>query len=743
MRVGLVVFDDVDYGLDVASALHGSGLSVVLYLSYAHAARYMGTAERPAERIHEVGLLPRECQVRLFRMPRIRDPRSLVMIDRLARAMSHDRVDVAHLLVGPGEFWVAALSVRLRRTPVAATMIIPKPNVGDALPASIVIGVYKLLARGADVVIVNGADQIGFVQERYGTPSDRIAYVSLGPRTTALKWASTSHAEEPGTVLFFGAARSHKGLQVLVQAQPSITTRLPRARILLASRGEEVRRCMELARERSKYEVFDGFVPSDMAAAFFQRASVVVLPYLSASTSGVLMTAYAFGKPVVASRVGCLPEYIEEGVTGLMVPPGDPERLADAIVELLTDDARRREMGRSARLWAEEKRKSAARETVQAYEKAIAFHSGNRLFGPIHENEKQKGLTTMPKPPSLFFKPVVSGGSPPRLTLIGCGAIAENYYLPSLSGQPRILDALTLVDTDIDRARKLAADFGGRRYVADFRDALDDSDGVIIALPTHLHHPVAMECLSRGLPVLCEKPLAESANKAEEMIKQARKAGVALATNYQQRLWPQFLKAKELIDEGSLGEPLSIMYRVGEMFAWPTVSGFYFNSAGAGRGVLRDRGAHVLDHICWWLGGAPIVTNSRNDSFGGSEALAEVRFERGRCAGEVKLSWLSSFPCHFTIEFERGSIEGEVYYPQDVVVRAASGPRKRMRLKWEGYAALGRRIVTNFIEILGVGGTPIVSGGDVLDSLRTVDECYRLATRFDMAWYELSGGDYE
>ena len=123
MRAGVVVFDDVDYGLDVASALHESGVSVILYLSYFHAAQYMGTADRPAERIHEVGLLPKECPVRLFLMPRIRDPRSLIMIDRLARTSSRDGVDVAHLLVGPGEFWVAGLSVRLRKIPVAATMI--------------------------------------------------------------------------------------------------------------------------------------------------------------------------------------------------------------------------------------------------------------------------------------------------------------------------------------------------------------------------------------------------------------------------------------------------------------------------------------------------------------------------------------------------------------------------------------------------------------------------------------------
>jgi glycosyltransferase involved in cell wall biosynthesis len=376
MRVGVVVFDDVDYGLDLAAALHEAGVSVVLYLSYQHAARYMGTSERPVERIHELGLLSRDCRVRLFRMPRIRDPRSALVVNRLARTMDRDGIDVAHLLVGPGEFWVAALAVRLRKIAVAATMIIPKPNVGEAVPASVIVGIYKLLARGADVIIVNGADQVGLVREAYGLPAARIAYVPLGPRTTALKWAASNSPEEPGAVLFFGAARYHKGLQILVEAQPLITARVAHARIMIASRGEEVTRCRDLMRDGSKFEVYDGFVPGDMAAAFFQRAALVALPYLSASTSGILMTAYAFGKPVVATRVGCLPEYVEEGRTGLLVPPGDVARFADAVVTLLSDDRSRREMGRHALCWAEEKRGSAARETVRAYERAIALHRG-------------------------------------------------------------------------------------------------------------------------------------------------------------------------------------------------------------------------------------------------------------------------------------------------------------------------------------------------------------------------------
>jgi predicted dehydrogenase len=341
---------------------------------------------------------------------------------------------------------------------------------------------------------------------------------------------------------------------------------------------------------------------------------------------------------------------------------------------------------------------------------------------------------------SSSLNPVGSTGEAPRITLVGCGAIAESYYLPALSRQPRILDALTLVDQDIDRARKLASVFGGKRCFTEYREVMDETDGVIVALPTHLHHPISMEFLSRGVPVLCEKPLAESADKAGEMVDLARKRGVALATNYQQRLWPQFVKAKEMIADRSFGEPRTIRYRVGELFGWPTVSGFYFNATSAGRGVLRDRGAHVMDHICWWLGGKPRVISSRNDSFGGSDAVADVRFEHNTCRGEVKLSWLSSFPSTFAIEFEGGTIEGEVYYPQDILVKAGSSPAKRVTLRSEGYAALGQKIVTNFIEVIRSGERPMVSGSDVLDSVAFVDECYKAAARFDMAWYEVLEG---
>jgi starch synthase len=273
------------------------------------------------------------------------------------------------------EIWLAVLSVLLRNIPVVSTLVIPRPNVGEGLPDWVVIAAHKILAFGSDVIVVNGESQVSLVRELYRVAHSRVVYVPLCPRSTAVKWSRQRNAEEPGTVLFFGAARPHKGLEYLVRAQPTITGNVPRARILIASRGDELQRCKQMIHDESVFEIHEGYIPGDVMARLFQRASLIVLPYLSASTSGILMTAYGFGKPVVATRVGSLPEYVDEGVTGLLIPPADVEKLAAAIIRLLSDDDQRHKMGRNARHWVSEERKRIALKTIGVYEKTIAVQS--------------------------------------------------------------------------------------------------------------------------------------------------------------------------------------------------------------------------------------------------------------------------------------------------------------------------------------------------------------------------------
>jgi glycosyltransferase involved in cell wall biosynthesis len=96
---------------------------------------------------------------------------------------------------------------------------------------------------------------------------------------------------------------------------------------------------------RDAFEVYNYRIPYEEGARLFLQASVVALPYLEASQSGVIPTAYGFRRPVVVTDVGSLPEVVDDGVTGYVVPPRDPEALAAAIVRLLKDPDGCRRMG--------------------------------------------------------------------------------------------------------------------------------------------------------------------------------------------------------------------------------------------------------------------------------------------------------------------------------------------------------------------------------------------------------------
>jgi predicted dehydrogenase len=345
----------------------------------------------------------------------------------------------------------------------------------------------------------------------------------------------------------------------------------------------------------------------------------------------------------------------------------------------------------------------------------------------------------MVKIKSRNFKIVSSAKTTPRIAIIGCGAIAEMFYLPALAKYPSVLRNSILIDPNEVRAKQLAAKFQANKYLVDYHDILNERiDGAIIAAPSYLHFPIAMDFLATGVNVLCEKPLAESADEAREMVEQAWKTGAIILTNYQRRLYTSNLKVKELLTDRTLGEPLSIQYLEGEEFRWPTASGFYFNTKVSSRGVLLDRGAHVLDLIYWWLGEKPKLLSSQNDSFGGCEAVAHIKFEHKKCIGEVKLSLLGKLPCVFTIKCEAGTVEGDVYDFKSVILTSNSGRKKRLKLKSKEkyYTDFGHTIVSNFLDVISKGKKPLISGADVLESLKWIDECYGAASRFKMPWYE-------
>jgi len=134
-------------------------------------------------------------------------------------------------------------------------------------------------------------------------------------------------------LLFFGFVRPYKGLDTLVSA----IAILKDYDISLTIAGEFWHGKAELLQQvgelgiAGRVTVVDRYIPEDEMRRYFSEADLVVLPYRKTVTSGIIATAYGFGKPVLATNVGGFHEVVRDGCTGKLVPPDDPRALADGI----------------------------------------------------------------------------------------------------------------------------------------------------------------------------------------------------------------------------------------------------------------------------------------------------------------------------------------------------------------------------------------------------------------------------
>ena len=336
----------------------------------------------------------------------------------------------------------------------------------------------------------------------------------------------------------------------------------------------------------------------------------------------------------------------------------------------------------------------------------------------------------------MTSSPSATSGAP-RLALIGCGAIAESFYLPGLAKRPEISSRLVLVDSNIERARALASRFSAAGAETDYRALLGNVEGVIIAVPHHLHYRFALDFLNAGANVLCEKPLTESPEEARELIRISVGRNLTLATNNTRRLFYSSSMVKSLLADGSLGQVHSITFHEGAEFNWPTTSGFYFNRAISTKGILLDIGAHVVDLICWWLGGKPALIESFTDAVGGIEATVALRLEHGGTSCEVRLSRLTKLSNMFRVEAERGSLMGDVYDPLRLRRVDPSGSEQILQIKSKGntFAGLAQRLVDNFLQSIAGLEQPLIPAAEVIDSLILIEEAYHRARPFPMPWY--------
>jgi glycosyltransferase involved in cell wall biosynthesis len=154
------------------------------------------------------------------------------------------------------------------------------------------------------------------------------ARTHLLPHVNYQLWAaekSSARGGGPFTVLFFGRLLRYKGLEYLLDAFRDLDP--ANFELVIAGEGDLSGYALGGANVRT----INRFIPDEEMAALFNAAHVVALPYVSASQSGVAYMAFAFEKPVIATRVGALADIVIDGVNGLLVAPGSAPALADAL----------------------------------------------------------------------------------------------------------------------------------------------------------------------------------------------------------------------------------------------------------------------------------------------------------------------------------------------------------------------------------------------------------------------------
>lgn len=323
-----------------------------------------------------------------------------------------------------------------------------------------------------------------------------------------------------------------------------------------------------------------------------------------------------------------------------------------------------------------------------------------------------------------------------KIALIGCGAAAQRYYVPAFRQHAAQVSELFLVDRQVTLAHNLAEEIGYGESEADLSAVLDRIDAAVIVLPNHLHYRIARQLIDAGKHVLCEKPLTESGEEAQDLVQRAERQRVALCVNNTRRLYPSFKKIRELIQDGTLGRLISIRYVEGNEFGWNSETGFSVNPAITTRGVLNDIGPHVMDTICWWLGVRPALVDYRDDSFGGPESLARVHLVADGCRIEVFLNRLVELESGFQIEGDKGRIAGGQYDWKKVRVQFATGANQDFALKCpeRTYPEFVLPIFHNFLQVAQGLAKPLIPGEAVTDSIHLIDECYRHRARLEMPW---------
>ena len=262
---------------------------------------------------------------------RVKNPQNYMISFRLARHLNKEKYDVVHF--NGIKFFQLVIFLFLRHKKAIWTIHDPFLHSGEE--KKVIVIQYKILSMMRINMILHNQYYFDTFITTYKCNPSKVHFLPYAPLEIFHIYKKTNIQPEPATALFFGRVSKYKGVDYLIEAARIAEKSIPGLKVIIAGTGE-YSIDLESLKNDPLFEIHHRFIPNEELVSYIQRSSVVVCPYTDATQSGVIMTAYALSKPVIASAVGGLPEVVKDHITGLLIPPKDAPAIAKALIEIIS-----------------------------------------------------------------------------------------------------------------------------------------------------------------------------------------------------------------------------------------------------------------------------------------------------------------------------------------------------------------------------------------------------------------------
>jgi glycogen(starch) synthase len=321
--------------------------------------------EVPFVRIENPSPIYKGVPVKRFKAHSLKGEMHYVFIPFMLRTLLKENRDMIHThSYGYYQTTSGAFAKKLRDTPLIITPHFHPPwSMWGGESRKRLRKIYdrlfgKSVIRAPDIVICHSKNEQELLSN-FSLPEEKIRIIPAGIDFNRFQTVPSPdyfrdfYNITDRIVLFVGRLASNKGLEHLMDAMPQIISQFKDTTLVLIGEDEGERKMLEERAERLGIKnrvVFTGYITDDeLFKSAYSACDVFVLPSEYEAFGLVLLEAMACEKPCVATNVGGVPEVIEKGETGALVEYGKSDQLANAIIDLLGDDSKRKNMGKSGR----------------------------------------------------------------------------------------------------------------------------------------------------------------------------------------------------------------------------------------------------------------------------------------------------------------------------------------------------------------------------------------------------------